>query len=250
MKAARGGFLVALVLLVARCSAPPPVPPASLSAAVASSAATPASRPPPLPRMHEAFGPRVCGLRSYLGHPNEDPGFAVLRQRGGGECFSVAGCPPPDVPDLVPIERCPDVPVVSVGQLVREAAATWDGRRVVVRGRLALANGRYISLLGSTPPLCGEAGRLLGLEAVVDGACFAVDLEAPQCLGDASRVCCDHLPLGGDVAIVGLMTRPADEHVFAASLSSSKLCTLPTTAAPTPPSSSARPSAVAPAPPR
>ena len=247
MKAARGGFLVALVLLMARCSTFSPLPPASLSAAVASSAATPASSPPPLPRMHEAFGPRVCGLRSYLGQPNEDPGFATVRQRGGGECFSVAGCPPPDVPDLVPIEQCPDVPVLSVEQLVREAAATWDGRRVVVRGRLALANGRYLSLLPSTPPPCGEADRLLGLEAMVDGACFAVDLEAPRCLGDASRVCCDHLPLGGDVAIVGLMRRPADEHVFAASLSSSKRCALRSTTGLTPPSSSARRPAVAPA---
>jgi hypothetical protein len=117
--------------------------------------------------------------------------------------------------------------VLTVEELVRATPERWAGKIIVVRGRLSFASGRPLSFRPTAEPSCGAAIRMLSLEAEVEGACYAVDLGQPGCWGDASRVCCNHLPLGEEVAASGRLSTSAAGDPFVAELGHvARLCRL------------------------
>lgn len=178
------------------------------------------------------FGPRECGHRDYTWLP----GMKALAAEASGTCFGDLGCPPREraVPPPPP---CPGLPVVSVGQVVRGWDTDPDTRRpgfesgpreLILTGVLTTANAAGIQPKFSTRdlPACGADKHVVSLETLVDGICYAADVFPIGCWGDASRTCCDYLPLGEPAAIVGNLTVDTYEGGFRATLNDAKLCLL------------------------
>lgn len=211
--------VLAGAVVAGACAIPaPPTPPpaASLGGAGRSASAIAASStsysPPALLPMMRPFDQPACGG----GYTWEDwPGRAERRRQGGASCFSVAGCPEPDPPWAGKMAECPPWPTKTVEDTVREARASPAEQDVVVRGRLVVTTGpRARTERRQTP--CDEDTLPVSIEATVEGDCYAIRVRSSlQCDVDASRLCCDHLPLNREVAIAGRLTHRPGLDVFA-----------------------------------
>jgi len=89
-------------------------------------------------------------------------------------------------------------------------------------------------MLSSPETPCEEDRLPLSLEATIEGACYAIEVSGSlQCDVDASRLCCDHLPLNEEVAFAGRLShRPGLDFFFA--WMDGVICRLPPDATSTP----------------
>jgi hypothetical protein len=246
----RLGLVVAAAAFVA-CVSPrqpapatpcPAVPSASVapSSAAAASVAAPAGKQPMRP-MGLMLGERECGHRDYT----SSPGVRAFADRAPETCYGRLGCPDFGSPPRP--GPCPELPVVSVEQIVRGWDADPDTRRpgfssgpreLILTGTLT-THGASISpsLSERDRPACGARSRVVSLETLVDGTCYAADVFPLSCWGDASRTCCDYLPLGEAAAVVGNLSVDTYQGGFRAVLNDAKLCVLKR---PTPPAGGAK----------
>jgi hypothetical protein len=130
-----------------------------------------------------------------------------------------------------PIEPCPErVPVVTMEQLVRnEPGGPGADDPIVIRGRLVSFHNRMWPILTSHND-CGYGRPLFALEAPIEGTCYGLGLSGTLfgCELDDTRSCCDHLPLGKEVALVGTYS-PTSPGIpaFTAWVLHARICTLP-----------------------
>jgi hypothetical protein len=234
----RGLSAAAVATALAACLAappPPPVCPAPVAAVSAPSAPVPsasataiASATAPPPRLRPAspeFGGWVCG-KPWLPEGQPRPRRPYPR----GECLIDTGCDPTWLAMQPPVEACPErVPVVTMEQLVRGAPdGPASGDPVIVRGRLVSFHG-LLAPAGSSIRRCGLTHPLLALEVPVGTACYGLGLSGPffGCMLDDTKVCCDHLPVGEQITVVGTYAATsAGQPDFSGWVEHARMCTL------------------------
>jgi hypothetical protein len=241
----RRGLLAAVIATTrAACWSAPPAPrvcPAPAASggtagpapAASASMATPSPRPPLRP-MNEDLGKWDCG-KPWRTDDGPRPKLPYPK----GECFLDTGCERGWRAMQGGVDTCPKkVPIVTMEQLARDEVTGRDtDDAIIVRGRLVSSHDRMATVTTAKNP-CERGQLLFALEAPVEGQCYALELPNPGfgCVLDRTRICCEHLPLGEEIAIVGTyLPTPTGAPAFAGAVRFARICKLPDATTATPP---------------
>jgi hypothetical protein len=239
----RGLSATVVSTALAACLTAPPAPPAcpaptaasapSPDAAASASVAAPAPRPPLRP-MNEDLGKWDCG-KPWRTDDGPRPKLPYPK----GECFLDTGCERGWRAMQGGVDTCPKkVPIVTMEQLARDEVTGRDtDDAIIVRGRLVSSHDRMATVTTAKNP-CERGQLLFALEAPVEGQCYALELPNPGfgCVLDRTRICCEHLPLGEEIAIVGTyLPTPTGAPAFAGAVRFARICKLADATTATPP---------------